>query len=421
MTAPASTNTLLRLLIAPSALPAEGDDTISTGVLQGATGPGISRSLSLFQQLARPSAAALQLKGTEMNWAGEPASDLSLIELKDTGDGEGPGVEVTGAASQMDWAAVATAYARRTDPEHFIGSAEEAQRILLDEVRTAAREASKYFTGDALPLVEARRGADGTTELAFLGVWLADPGDAVQLSGALPSGRWAESAITDAGTLLVLDEEAEAEGHGLREVILSATMLAVVFSGPAQAGLFDGFKSGPTPVTHESKAKEDGTPLEVKSQKLVQEAPKIYPSGLVTENKSAPRKVVVDVKAQRAYLFVDGKLAFETPVSTGSKGHGTPRGSFTVTEKIRTGKRSTIYKCAMPYWNRLGESPIGMHTGQLPGYPASHGCIRLPDESARFIFDNMPKGTVVQVVDALAAKPMPTPLVPGGSLVATAR
>ena len=62
----------------------------------------------------------------------------------------------------------------------------------------------------------------------------------------------------------------------------------------------------------------------------------------------------------------------------------------------------------MPYWNRLDQSAIGMHTGQLPGYPASHGCIRLPDESARFIFDNAPKGTTVQVVDALAAAPQPT-------------
>lgn len=415
MTAPAATNTLLRLLVAPSALPSEGDDLLPSGILNAST-PGLSRSLSLFQHLARPHSSALQLRGTELTWSAAPAADLSLIELTDSGDAEGPGVEVTGAASQMDWSAVATAFARRTDPQHFLGGSEEAQRILLDEMRTAARDAAKYFTGEALPLVEARRAADGTTELAFLGVWLADPGDAAQLSGALPSGRWAETAITSAGTLLVLDD-AEAEGHGLREAILGVTMLAIVFNGPVQAGLLDAFTPGPAAVTHESKAKTDGTPLEVKSQKLVQAAPKIYPSGLVTENKSAERKVVVDIKAQRAYLFVDGKLAFETPVSTASKGRTTPRGSFTITEKIRTGKRSTIYKCAMPYWNRLGESPIGMHTGQLPGYPASHGCIRLPDESARFIFDNAPKGTVVQVVDALASTPVPSP----PSLVAAAR
>ena len=66
----------------------------------------------------------------------------------------------------------------------------------------------------------------------------------------------------------------------------------------------------------------------------------------------------------------------------------------------------------MPYWNRLDQSAIGLHTGQLPGYPASHGCIRMPDESARFMFDNASRGTTVQIVDALAAAPVPTPAAP---------
>jgi lipoprotein-anchoring transpeptidase ErfK/SrfK len=163
----------------------------------------------------------------------------------------------------------------------------------------------------------------------------------------------------------------------------------------------------PVPVKHESLATVDGTPLEVKTQKLKQPGPKIYPSGLTGQKEDATRRVLVDVKAQRAYLLIDGKLAFETPVSTGAKGRKTPRGTFSITEKIRKGKRSTLYKSAMPFWNRLGESAIGMHTGELPGYPASHGCIRLPGESARFIFDNAPKGTTVEVVDALAAAPKP--------------
>ncbi|HEX2750701.1 MAG TPA: L,D-transpeptidase [Verrucomicrobiales bacterium] len=417
MTSSATSTVLLRLLVPASALPPEGEETLPAG-FPSSEGGGLSRSLSLFQALARPHAPKLALRGTELAWAEDPAAELVLIELSDSGDGESPGVDVSGAASLIDWGAVGTAFARRTDAEHFLGTAEDAQRILLDEIRTAAREAAKFFTGDALPLVEVRREGE-TTELAFLGIWLAEPGDAAQLSGAMPSGRWAENAIGgETGTLLVLDEP-DAEGHGLREMILSVSMLAVVFASPAQAGLLDAFKSGPTPVSHESQAKTDGTPLEVKSQKLVQPAPKIYPSGLLTQKKDAPRRVVVDVKAQRAYLFVDGKLAFETPVSTAAKGRTTPRGTFNITEKVRSGKHSTIYKSAMPFWNRLGESAIGMHTGQLPGYPASHGCIRLPNESARFIFENAPKGTTVQVVDALASAPQPA--APAETLVAAAR
>jgi lipoprotein-anchoring transpeptidase ErfK/SrfK len=416
MSTPASSNTLLRLLVNTAALPPEGDDSLPTGVSATSIN-GLSRSLSLFQYLARPHASRLKLRGTELTWPSVPDADLTLIELTDTGDEDGPGVEATGADSVVNWTAVAESFARRTDPGHFFGDGDETQRILLDEIRTAAREAARHFSGEALPLVEVRRASDNSTELAFLGIWLADPGDATQLGGALPSGRWAENAITSEGTLLVLDES-DVEGHGVREAVLGFSMLAVVFAEPAKAGLFDAFSSTPVPVTHESQAKEDGTPLEVKSQKLVQPGPKIYPSGLTGQNTSAPRRVVVDVKAQRAYLFVDGKLAFETPVSTASKGRVTPRGTFTITEKIRTGKRSTIYKCAMPFWNRLGETAIGMHTGQLPGYPASHGCIRLPSESARFIFDNAPRGTTVQVVDALAAAPQPAG---PATLVASAR
>lgn len=207
-------------------------------------------------------------------------------------------------------------------------------------------------------------------------------------------------------------------GRSLCKSIFAATVLAVTLAAPARAGLFSFASSGPRPVTHESQATEDGTPLKVKSQKLSQATPKIYPSGLASQTANAPRKVVVDINAQRAYLFVDGRLAFETPVSTASKGRYTPRGTFNITEKIRSGKHSTLYKSPMPYWNRLGESAIGMHTGVLPGYPASHGCIRLPDESARFIFDNAPKGTSVQVVSALASAPQPAP---AGQLIAAAR
>ena len=174
----------------------------------------------------------------------------------------------------------------------------------------------------------------------------------------------------------------------------------------------------PAPVKHERQAVRDGTPLEVKSQKLSQPGPKVYPSGLTKETQDAGRRVVVDVKAQRAWLFVAGRLAFETPVSTGTKGRRTPCGTFTITEKMRQGKRSTLYKSPMPFWNRLDESAIGLHTGNLPGYPASHGCIRLPGESARFLFDHAPKGTRVEIVESLPAAPAP---VTGGELIAAAQ
>lgn len=111
-------------------------------------------------------------------------------------------------------------------------------------------------------------------------------------------------------------------------------------------------------------------------------------------------RVIVNIGAQRAFLVKDGQIAFETPISTGRGPRMTPRGTFKITEKIRTGKISTIYKCPLPGWMRVGEMPIGMHEGELPGYPASHGCIRMPLESAHFIFDRAPVGTTVQIVDS---------------------
>ena len=85
--------------------------------------------------------------------------------------------------------------------------------------------------------------------------------------------------------------------------------------------------------------------------------------------------------------------------------HTTPRGTYTVSEKVRKGKMSTIYKCPLPGWMRLGETAVGMHQGDLPGYPASHGCIRMPSESALFIFDQVQVGTPVEVVDSWKPQP----------------
>jgi lipoprotein-anchoring transpeptidase ErfK/SrfK len=404
MTAIASPPSPIRLLVPPAALPPEDDDSLA-GLLDDAAASDLSRALGWFQRLGRSGAVRLRLKGSELDWPFEPEAALNLVELE--ASDAGPALGGSPAGSHVSWVAVAEAFTRRTDPEHFIGGPVEAQRIVLDEIRRAAVEAARHFSGEPLPLVEVAVLGPDVTEFAFLGIWLGTRDEALELTRALPRQRWDETPAVD-GMLLVLDDP-EAEGRGLREAMLGA-LLAVVFTAqPSQAGLFGLGTAAPTPVMHESKATVDGTPLLVKSQKLVQPAPKIYPSGLASQTDDAPRKVIVDVKAQRAYLFVDGRLAFETPVSTASKGRVTPRGTFTITEKIRKGKRSTIYKCLMPYWNRLGQSAIGMHTGHLPGYPASHGCIRLPDEAARFIFDNAPRGTTVQVVDGLDFTPMPSP------------
>ena len=103
---------------------------------------------------------------------------------------------------------------------------------------------------------------------------------------------------------------------------------------------------------------------------------------------------------------VGGQLAVDTPISTARAGKHTPRGTFKITQRVRTGKTSTIYGCSLPYWMRLDQSAIGMHVGELPGYPASAGCIRLPHDVAPLIFNATKSGTTVRVVDSWQSSTM---------------
>jgi lipoprotein-anchoring transpeptidase ErfK/SrfK len=87
---------------------------------------------------------------------------------------------------------------------------------------------------------------------------------------------------------------------------------------------------------------------------------------------------------------------YQAQCSTGRQGYSTRRGDFVITNKERN-HRSTIYHVEMPYFMRLSCLDFGMHAGIVPNYPASHGCIRLPEEAARKFFSEIPIGTLVTV------------------------
>ncbi|MCH1407477.1 MAG: L,D-transpeptidase [Verrucomicrobiales bacterium] len=120
---------------------------------------------------------------------------------------------------------------------------------------------------------------------------------------------------------------------------------------------------------------------------------------LLDAEPEAERKIVVDIERQRAFLVVNGLVAVDSAVSTARRNKYTPRGTFRISEKIKTGKVSTLYHVYMPYWMRLGETSVGMHIGDLPGYPASAGCIRLPQSVAPIIYEHAQRGVKVEVVD----------------------
>jgi ankyrin repeat protein len=107
-------------------------------------------------------------------------------------------------------------------------------------------------------------------------------------------------------------------------------------------------------------------------------------------------RIEISLALQRVALVKNGVPVYRTQCSTGRSGYSTKRGEFVITNKERN-HRSTIYHVEMPYFMRLSCLDFGMHAGYVPNYPASHGCIRLPEDAARKFFSEIPVGTVVTV------------------------
>jgi lipoprotein-anchoring transpeptidase ErfK/SrfK len=151
--------------------------------------------------------------------------------------------------------------------------------------------------------------------------------------------------------------------------------------------------------------------------------------GLESQINPENSTVVVSLSQQRAFLKIRGTddVYIDTPISSGKRTGSTPTGNFTVLEKDAD-HRSSIYGdfvhrssgrvvrsgislkvdsapagtkylgAPMKFFCRLTWSGVGMHVGILPGYPASHGCIRLPSDIAPLIYQKVKIGTPVSIV-----------------------
>jgi lipoprotein-anchoring transpeptidase ErfK/SrfK len=137
--------------------------------------------------------------------------------------------------------------------------------------------------------------------------------------------------------------------------------------------------------------------------------------------------VRVSLSKQRAYLLLSDEIVIDSPISSGKRARMTPSGSFHVLEKdkehhssvygdfkdssgriVRSGVSSRIDSApsgthfvgaAMKWFMRLTDDGVGMHVGILPGYPASHGCIRMPSQAAEMFYNHVKVGTPVVVGD----------------------
>jgi lipoprotein-anchoring transpeptidase ErfK/SrfK len=148
----------------------------------------------------------------------------------------------------------------------------------------------------------------------------------------------------------------------------------------------------------------------------------LFAAPLFAQTQSAYR-VEIDLSQQTAYLINGRRVVMQSPISSGRYGHLTSTGSFKVIEKERS-HYSSIYgkivdrngrtivadadvdmhvpagckfvPAPMPYFMRFHGSD-GMHAGYLPGYPASHGCVRMPDQMAVAFYNAVDVGTPVTV------------------------
>jgi L,D-transpeptidase catalytic domain len=132
----------------------------------------------------------------------------------------------------------------------------------------------------------------------------------------------------------------------------------------------------------------------------------LRPGEYVWEPERAPEGpllIVASITDQVAYVYRNGIRIARSSVSTGRPGHRTPTGVFTILEK-EVHHTSSIYKGAeMPYMERVTWGGIALHAGNLPGYPDSHGCVRLPLEFSKLLFGITMKGATVIIADEHSA------------------
>lgn len=114
-----------------------------------------------------------------------------------------------------------------------------------------------------------------------------------------------------------------------------------------------------------------------------------------------PMTVIVHLPTQLAFVYRNGIRIGVTTVSSGKPGHKTPTGIFTILQKNKDHKSNLYNNAPMPYMQRLTWDGIALHAGNLPGHPASHGCIRMPMEFSKKLFEASSMGMTVVVTNGL--------------------
>jgi len=181
----------------------------------------------------------------------------------------------------------------------------------------------------------------------------------------------------------------------------------------------------PMRLRHSSKRVLSTSPSE-QPRKMVDLQGKPLPKAFwKNENPEGTPHIEVDLKKQVARVYFDGKLVGQSPICAGRPGFETPVGEFQILSKRET-HSSNLYgswidqngdfrgeanagdkapsglryaAAPMPHFMRISWDGVGFHAGFIQGFPASHGCMRLPEEMAAMFFKHIPKDTKVIITD----------------------
>lgn len=140
--------------------------------------------------------------------------------------------------------------------------------------------------------------------------------------------------------------------------------------------------------------------VKLNGRPLLSVASKLKPGQYVWNPERAPTGpalVVVNLQTQRLLLFRDGVPIAASTISSGKSGHETPTGVFTILQKNEKHFSKTYNNAPMPNMQRLTWQGVALHAGNLPGYPASHGCVRLPLQFSRLLFGETSLGMTVVI------------------------
>ena len=202
----------------------------------------------------------------------------------------------------------------------------------------------------------------------------------------------------------------------LRILLCGMVTTVLTSSVSGQFRLFGSRSPKPTPP-----------PMRKASEFISRQPPLKVNQSLLKQATPDNTRIVVSIPKQRAYLMIDEQVVADGPISSGRRGHESPTGHLHVLEKdpnhhsslygdfvdgsgrvVRAGVSARIDSApsgthfagaSMKWFLRLTEDGVGMHVGILPGYPASHGCIRQSVDGAKLFYDYTKVGTPVDVGD----------------------